>query len=80
MKFFTLIYSLRLLSLYSHILVLKNKLTTIQTINQTMQWFMLYLKTQQSRIIQTFKMKLKDKLTSSDVNLCEYNDENEDTK
>jgi hypothetical protein len=41
---------------------------------------MLYLKTQQSRIIQTFKMKLKDKLTISNVNLCESNDENEDTK
>jgi hypothetical protein len=72
--------SLRLLPLYSYTLIIKSNLTTYQTINQITQWFILCLKTPKSRIIQTFKTKLENKLTSSNVNLCKYNVENEDTK
>jgi hypothetical protein len=45
-----------------------------------MQWFHLYLKTQESTIIQTFQNKTWGQLMSSNVNLCEYNDENEHMK
>jgi hypothetical protein len=54
---FTLIVLLHLLLLYSYTLVLKSNIATYQIINQTMQWFILCLKTQESIIIQTSQNK-----------------------